>query len=120
MSENKKRKIDSSGYSMDDGYQKIVQGQSDATLSPNFSERPDKVQKANEYPEDINYSQQDQLQREYIYGEYLQQEQQRQYLKQQQQQDQESQQRQYQIQSNMWNQAEQFIKKSGLESYVHQ
>ena len=112
MSENKKRKIDSSGYSMDDGYQKIVQGQGEATLSPNFSERPDKVQKANEYPEDINYSQQDQSQREYIYGEYLQHEQQQQYLK--------SQPRQSQIQSNIWNQTEQFIKTSGLESYAHQ
>ena len=122
MSENKKRKIDSSGYSMDDGYQKIVQGQSDATLSPNFSERPDKVQKANEYPEDINYSQQDQSQREYIYGEYLQHEQQQQYLKQQQQsqQYQQSQPYQSQIQSNIWNQTEQFIKTSGLESYAHQ
>jgi hypothetical protein len=116
MSENKKRKIDSSGYSMDDGYQKIVQGQGDATLSPIFSERPDKVQKANEYPEDINYSQRD------IYEKYLQQEQQRQYLKQQQQpqQYQQSQPCQCQIQSNIWNQSEQFIKSSGLESYAHQ
>jgi hypothetical protein len=113
MSENRKRKIDSDYLTNDNHGYPIVQGQSDATLLPNFSDRPDKVQKASEYPEDINYSQQDQLQREYIYGEYLQQEQQRQYLKQQQK-------HQSQIPSNVWNQAEQYIKKSGLESYVDQ